>query len=415
MSIEDFVQAAQLFLASASQREFISIIGSAALALVSLSTAVLTYMSNRVLTAQVIDTRDQLMTKEIEVVRVKAATEESQKALDRIRRELDEREANIRKQEQNRRVLLQILKQSDEDVWIRHEPLLKPRDHDTRIARRRPIVMLVANNKGGVGKSAVTLNMAAFFDKNQLVQGKKRLLLDLDYQGTSSYVLTKAVDILERQSRAQMLMSEGASELDLFSARIGLNPVLPTTELVPSFYELARHEDRLLMEWLLGESGDDLRYRLSRVLHADIVADQYDLVLIDAPPRLTTGTINGLCASTHLLVPTSFTGVSAEPVANFLAMARAVKDKLNPNLKMIGVVETLTPTGSVSQAAKDARALARLTVERALQTYFPDASIFARDVPRMNAMIDDGLASQDDPKVEAIFEQLCTEIRGKLT
>ena len=228
-------------------------------------------------------------------------------------------------------------------------------------------------------------------------------------------MLTKAVDVLERQSRAQMLFAEGASELNLFSARIGLNPALPGTELVPSFYELARHEDRLLMEWLLGEASDDLRYRLSRVLHADMVADQYDLVLIDAPPRLTTGTINGLCASTHLLVPTSFTAVAAEPVANFLAMAKAVKDKLNPNLKMIGVVETLTPTGSVSKAANDARALARLTVERALRRYFPDASIFERDIPRMNSMIDDGLAFQDDPKVEAIFEQLCSEIRGKLT
>jgi chromosome partitioning protein len=150
-------------------------------------------------------------------------------------------------------------------------------------------------------------------------------------------------------------------------------------------------------------------------LHTDTVADQYDLVLIDAPPRLTSGTINGLCASTHLLVPTAFTGVSAEPVANFLAMAKAVKDKLNPNLKMIGVVETLTPTGSVSQAAKDARALARLTVERALRRYFPDSAIFERDIPRMNPMIDDGVAFLDDPRVEAIFEQLCMEIRGRLT
>jgi cellulose biosynthesis protein BcsQ len=184
---------------------------------------------------------------------------------------------------------------------------------------------------------------------------------------------------------------------------------------VPSFYELARHEDRLLMEWLLGEADDDLRYRLASILHSDSMANQYDLVLIDAPPRLTTGTMNALCASTHLIVPTSFTAISAEPVANFLAMARAVKDKLNPNLKMIGIVETLRPTVAVSRAAKDAREIARITVQRALQRYFPDASILERDVPHMNSIIEGGIAYQEDARAEGIFEQLRANLKEEFT
>ena len=95
------------------------------------------------------------------------------RTLKRTEHDLDQRELKIRQQEQNRSKLLQILKQSDEDVWIRHEPLVKPHDHDIRIARRKPIVILVANNKGGVGKSAVSLNLAAYFDKNQIAPGKK--------------------------------------------------------------------------------------------------------------------------------------------------------------------------------------------------------------------------------------------------
>ena len=156
MSVEDIVQAVQIYLGTASQREFVSILGSAALALISMTTAILTYLNNRVLTAQVTVTRDELMKKEIEVVRLNAVTEERHKTLKRTEHDLDQRELKILQQEQNRSKLLQILKQSDEDVWIRHEPLVKPHDHDTRIARRRPIVILVANNKGGVGKSAVS-------------------------------------------------------------------------------------------------------------------------------------------------------------------------------------------------------------------------------------------------------------------
>jgi cellulose biosynthesis protein BcsQ len=91
-----------------------------------------------------------------------------------------------------------------------------------------------------------------------------------------------------------MLMTKGASQLALFNARLGLNPILPGSELVPSFYELARHEDRLLMEWLLGEADDDLRYRLANILHVDTMGDQYDLVLIDAPAsrRVLSSTSN---------------------------------------------------------------------------------------------------------------------------
>ena len=79
MSVEDIVQAVQIYLGTASQREFVSILGSAALALISMTTAILTYLNNRVLTAQVTVTRDELMKKEIEVVRLNAVTEERHK------------------------------------------------------------------------------------------------------------------------------------------------------------------------------------------------------------------------------------------------------------------------------------------------------------------------------------------------
>jgi cellulose biosynthesis protein BcsQ len=413
--VGEFLEAARLFIGTTTNREFVSIVGSFSIALIGATSAWLNYLSNRALREDVENTREKLMGNEIELVRINASVEERQKALTRFEKELEERSARIAKQEENRVKLLEILKQSDEDLWIRHRPVIKAPDHDARIGSRKLIVVTVANNKGGVGKSTVTLNIAADFDKHPLNSAKRRLLIDMDYQGTTSYVLTAALDILERESRSQMLMARGASELALFNARLGLNPVLPGSELVPSFYELARHEEALLMEWLLGEADDDLRFRLANILHHDDVSNQYDLILIDAPPRLTTGTMNALCASTHLVVPTSFTAVSAEPVANFLAMARAVKDKLNPNLKMVGVIETLRPTVAVSKAVKDANELARLTVQRGLQRYFPDAAILERDVPRLNSVMEGGIAYQEDQRAQAIFEQLCTELRGHLT
>lgn len=415
MSVADILEAAKAYLATSSNKEFVSIVGSAALALITTTSAWLSYLSNRSLRKEVESTRETLKSREIELVRLNASVEERQKALGRFDGELAERSKRIAVQEENRRKLVETLKQSDEDLWIRHKPVLKPEDHDVRVARRKPLVLTIANNKGGVGKSTVTLNIAAHFDKHPLVPSKKRLLIDMDYQGTSSYVLTAATEVIERDSRSQMLITKGASALTLLNARLNLNPILPGTELVPSFYELARHEDRLLMEWLLSEVDDDLRYRLASVLHTDTIANQYDLILIDAPPRITAGTMNALCASTHLFVPTAFTAVSAEPVANFLAMARVVKDKLNPNLKMIGVVETLRPTGKVAKSAEDARELALITVQRGLQRYFPEATILEDDVPRLNSMVEEGIAYQDDIRVQRVFERLCAKIKEELT
>ena len=125
--------------------------------------------------------------------------------------------------------------------------------------------------------------------------------------------------------------------------------------------------------------------------------------------------MNALCASTHLLVPTALTAVSAEPVANFLAMARVVKDKLNPNLKMIGVVETLRPQVYFQKSAQDARELAYITVQRGIQRYFPEAGILEEDVPRLDSMVEEGIAYQDDIRVRRIFERLCAKIKEELT
>jgi hypothetical protein len=98
-------------------------------------------------------TRQELKKKEIELVRLNASVEEEQKALARYERELDERSGRVKKQEENRLKLLEVLRQSDEDLWVRHRPIIKAPDHDAKIGSRKLIVITVANNEGGVGKS----------------------------------------------------------------------------------------------------------------------------------------------------------------------------------------------------------------------------------------------------------------------
>ena len=71
------------------------------------------------------------------------------------------------------------------------------------------------------------------------------------------------------------------------------------------------------------------------------MGDEFDVALIDAPPRLTAATINGFCASTHLLVPTVYDKLSAEAVGTFLNGVRTLKNALNTQIDLLGVVGTL--------------------------------------------------------------------------
>jgi AAA domain len=67
------------------------------------------------------------------------------------------------------------------------------------------------------------------------------------------------------------------------------------------------------------------------------VSDTFDIALIDTPPRLTAGTINALCSSTHLLIPTVFDKLSAEAVGTFVKGVHVLQTHLNPMIELLGV------------------------------------------------------------------------------
>src|SRR5258707_3358511 len=114
--------------------------------------------------------------------------------------------------------------------------------------------------------------------------------------------------------------------------------------IVASSYALAAMENRLMIEYLLGDDRryDDGRYRLANHLLNEELGDEFDVALIDAPPRLTAATINGFCASTHLLIPTVYDRMSAEAVGTFLRGVRALKNSLNHQIDLLGVAGTFT-------------------------------------------------------------------------
>jgi cellulose biosynthesis protein BcsQ len=281
-------------------------------------------------------------------------------------------------------------------------------DFDSRIGRRKPIILTVANNKGGVGKTTVVGNLLAYFDK----KGKSVLAIDMDYQGSLSTMLQGEQDaaLQTGTSNVNALLQRGADVTSLFTVARGLGKNLTRSSFVSAFYDLALFEDRMMVEWLLQENdGEDVRYRLANVLLQRQV-ERYDVVLIDVPPRLSAGTINALCASTHVLIPTKFNPIAAEPVANFLTATTRLLNQLNPAVRFAGVVETMSPPDNID---KRARGLGRSSIQSALGSH-PGVTMLENSLPQSVAFGAGGIAYLADAKARAIFDKLGDEISQRI-
>lgn len=255
--------------------------------------------------------------------------------------------------------LLAALDEQDDALWRFHSPnvptgLLKD-------IRQHLRVVTFTNLKGGVGKTTLTANLAAYFHE----QGHRVLLIDFDYQGSLSATILRAAGRDQTYSEADKLLSGALSAAEVAHQKNRLAPSLDRMTLIPAEYELSRQENRLLMRWLLEAERDDPRYALARFLASKDVLDEFSLVLVDTPPRLGLATLNGLCASTDVVVPAILNTMSIGNVRGLLAqLDRLFMKDLNPGLKVAGIVGVMTHN-KVSLTPDEQQA--RLDAEEAAQ------------------------------------------------
>jgi cellulose biosynthesis protein BcsQ len=223
---------------------------------------------------------------------------------------------------------------------IKIEP---PKDYEKRLRESIPIIA-VANLKGGVGKTTTVANLMAHYG---IKKNKRVLAIDFDFQGSlTSTVLSKADYDLLLAEQGDGSPSKAAQLVDGKSA-FWLRSVLQAVQgvdkarCIPSYYSLSIMENRVMVEWLIGKRQKDIRYHLAETLLDDQIQKNFDIVLIDLPPRLTTASIQALCAATHVLIPTVLDAVSAEGAGGFVDQLTTNQD-IWPHLRLLGVVGTMT-------------------------------------------------------------------------
>ena len=212
-------------------------------------------------------------------------------------------------------------------------------------------IFCIANQKGGVGKTTTTVNLAAGLARI----GQRVLVVDLDPQGNAT--MGSGVDkrALELTVYDVLLESASIAEARQHSEKAGYDVLGANRELAGAEVELVELERR--------------DKRLKGAIAA--IASEYDFVLVDCPPSLSLLTLNGLCSAHGVIVPMQCEYFALEGLSDLVNTIKQVHANLNPDLQIIGLLRVMF----------DPRITLQQQVSEQLKAHFAD-KVFNTVIPR---------------------------------
>lgn len=250
-----------------------------------------------------------------------------------------------------------------------------------------PIVSVI-NFKGGVGKTTLTSCLASYLSSKH---SSRVLLIDIDYQGSLTNLCRRAW--VSKQGRFPIAgfskvipgdwLYSSVEPSKFVSESFRLDAVLPQSTLLETDYKFLSIENRAYLRWAIDPEMPDARLRLRELLHSSYVSSNFDIVLIDCPPRLSLGAINAMLASSHYVVPSIFDRMSAEPIELLLTQMAALFGK-DGGPKFVGVVGTQTELAN-NWRGEELRI--KTDIDRVIKDAEAGSSVFSNSLPNRVAFL----------------------------
>ncbi|MBR3308184.1 MAG: ParA family protein [Lachnospiraceae bacterium] len=212
-------------------------------------------------------------------------------------------------------------------------------------------IIAITNQKGGVGKTTTATSLTACLAE----KGKRVLLIDVDPQGnaTSSFSINK---VEQENTIYELMLGEISIKECIVKAE------LPNVSVIPSNVNLTAAEIELI-------GIENKEFILKK--EVEYIKDDYDYIIIDCPPALTTLTLNAMTTADSVIVPIQCEYLALEGLSDLIHTVNLVKERLNPALDLEGIVFTMYDSRTV---------LSQQVVEN-VREHFPD-KIYETKIPR---------------------------------